>query len=66
MTLNVCVSAWVFIHEQAQSDALVEQYIEGRELYVGVVGNERLTTFPVWELISASCRMCRRASPRAR
>lgn len=39
-----------FIHEQAQSDALAEQYIEGRELYVGVMGNDRLTTFPVWEL----------------
>lgn len=39
-----------FIHAQAQSDALAEQYIEGRELYVGVIGNERLTTFPVWEL----------------
>jgi D-alanine-D-alanine ligase len=39
-----------FIHEQAQSDALAEQYIEGRELYVGLMGNERLTTFPVWEL----------------
>jgi D-alanine-D-alanine ligase len=39
-----------FIHEQAQSDALAEQYIEGRELYVGVIGNERLTTFPVWEM----------------
>jgi D-alanine-D-alanine ligase len=39
-----------FIHEQTQSDALVEQYIEGREIYVGVMGNERLTTFPVWEL----------------
>lgn len=39
-----------FIHAQTQSDALAEQYIEGRELYVGVIGNERLTTFPVWEL----------------
>ena len=39
-----------FIHEQTSSDALVEEYIEGRELYVGVMGNERLTTFPVWEL----------------
>ena len=40
----------LFIHEQTQSDALAEQYIEGRELYVGVIGNERLTTLPVWEL----------------
>ncbi len=39
-----------FIHAQTQSDALAEQYIEGRELYVGVLGNERLRTFPVWEL----------------
>ncbi len=39
-----------FIHEQTSSDALVEEYIEGRELYIGVTGNERLTTFPVWEL----------------
>jgi D-alanine-D-alanine ligase len=39
-----------FIHEQTKSDALVEEYIEGREIYVGVLGNERLTTFPLWEL----------------
>lgn len=39
-----------FIHEQVQSDALVEEYIEGRELYIGVLGNSRLTTLPVWEL----------------
>jgi D-alanine-D-alanine ligase len=39
-----------FIHEQTSSDALVEEYIEGREIYVGVAGNERLTTFPLWEL----------------
>jgi D-alanine-D-alanine ligase len=39
-----------FIHEQVQSDALVEEYIDGRELYVGVFGNTRLTTLPVWEM----------------
>lgn len=39
-----------FIHESTQTDALVEEYIEGRELYVAVCGNERLTTFPVWEM----------------
>src|SRR5256885_2166514 len=30
-----------FVHEQVKSDALVEEYIEGRELYVGMMGNER-------------------------
>jgi len=39
-----------FIHEQTESDALVEEFIDGRELYVGVLGNERLTTFAPWEL----------------
>ena len=39
-----------FIHEQTSSDALVEEYIEGREIYIGVIGNDRLTTFPLWEL----------------
>ncbi len=39
-----------FIHEHTQSDALVEEYIEGRELYVGVIGNERIRTLTPWEL----------------
>lgn len=39
-----------FIHEHVQSDALVEEYIDGREIYVGVLGNTRLTTLPVWEM----------------
>jgi D-alanine-D-alanine ligase len=39
-----------FMIEQHKSDVLVEEYIEGRELYVGVLGNQRITTFPVWEL----------------
>lgn len=39
-----------FIHEQVQSDALVEEYIDGREIYVGVLGNSRLVTLPPWEM----------------
>ncbi len=31
-----------FIHESIGTDALVERYIEGRELYVGILGNQRL------------------------
>jgi D-alanine-D-alanine ligase len=39
-----------FIHEKIGTAAIAEQYIEGRELYVGVLGNERLRVLPVWEL----------------
>jgi D-alanine-D-alanine ligase len=39
-----------FIHESLETDALVEEYIEGREIYVGVLGNQRLKLLPVWEL----------------
>ena len=39
-----------FIHEHVQTDALVEEYIDGRELYLGVLGNRRLMTLPVWEM----------------
>jgi D-alanine-D-alanine ligase len=39
-----------FIHTSIGTDAIVERYIEGRELYVGLVGNERVRVFPVWEM----------------
>lgn len=39
-----------FVHEKTNDDAIAEQYIDGRELYMGVLGNSRLTTFPAWEM----------------
>jgi D-alanine-D-alanine ligase len=39
-----------FIHESIGTAAIVEQYIEGRELYVGILGNQALQALPVWEL----------------
>lgn len=35
-----------FIHERWKQHAIAEQYIEGRELYVSVLGNKRLTVLP--------------------
>lgn len=40
-----------FIHERTGGDAIAEQYINGRELYVGVIGNDRLQSFPAWEMV---------------
>ena len=39
-----------FIHERIGTAAIAEQYIDGRELYVGILGNERLRVLPIWEL----------------
>lgn len=39
-----------FIHHSVGSGALVERYIEGRELYCGLLGHRRLQVLPVWEL----------------
>lgn len=40
-----------FIHQKFNCDALIEEYIEGRELYVSVLGNHRLTVFPAREIV---------------
>jgi D-alanine-D-alanine ligase len=39
-----------FIHASVGTHAIAEQYVDGRELYVGVIGNERLQVLPVWEM----------------
>ena len=40
-----------FIHEKHDHDVIAEEYIEGRELYVSVLGNLRLQVFPIRELV---------------
>ncbi|MBY0371167.1 ATP-grasp domain-containing protein [bacterium] len=43
-----------FVHEHLGTDAIAEAYIEGRELYVGVLGNMRPEALPVWEMFFPS------------
>ena len=40
-----------FVHERIRTDAILEQFIPGRELYVGILGNQRLTALPPRELM---------------
>ena len=40
-----------FIHRQNKTDAIAEQYIKGREIYVGVIGNQNIQTYAPWELV---------------
>lgn len=39
-----------FIHRKLNQSAIAEELIEGREFYVGVVGNRRLDVLPIIEL----------------
>ena len=43
-----------FVHERFRQEALVEEYIEGREIYVGVIGNDRLQCLPAREMVWGS------------
>lgn len=45
------VNRVVQVQEMTGGDAIAEQYIDGRELYVTVIGNERLQVFPIRELV---------------
>lgn len=38
------------VHQNVGTDALVEEYIDGRELYVGVIGNRALLSLPAREM----------------
>jgi D-alanine-D-alanine ligase len=40
-----------FIHERMNQEALAEEYIDGRELYVSILGNGLLQVFPIREVI---------------
>jgi D-alanine-D-alanine ligase len=40
-----------FIHERVKTDAIAEEFIPGREVYVSVLGNDRLLALPPRELV---------------
>jgi len=40
-----------FVHEWIHTDAIAEEFVSGRELYVSVIGNERVTVLPPRELV---------------
>lgn len=39
-----------FIHQRMNADAIAEEYIEGRELYVSILGNKRIQVLPPREM----------------
>ncbi len=47
---NEALERMRYIHQKFNCDVLIEEYIEGRELYLSVLGNHRLTGFPPREI----------------
>jgi D-alanine-D-alanine ligase len=39
-----------YIHKKIGVDAIVEEFVSGREFYVGVLGNYRMELLPAWEV----------------
>lgn len=48
---EACLERVRFLHESLQTHALVEEYIDGRECYSGVIGVERLKVLPLREMV---------------
>lgn len=40
-----------FVHEKIENDVIAEEYIDGREIYVSLLGNQSLQVFPIRELV---------------
>ena len=38
------------IHEKAETDAIIESFIEGKDIYVSIMGNHKISVFPILEL----------------
>jgi D-alanine-D-alanine ligase len=45
-----------FVHQNLGTHAIVEEYIDGRETYVGLLGHRRLRVLPTWELFMENLR----------
>src|SRR5256714_11617141 len=50
-TLKELMERVAMIQEKFDCPALIEEFIEGREIYVGVMGNDRPVALPVVELV---------------
>ncbi len=40
-----------FLHDTLNQDVIAEQFISGREIYVGIIGDDRLEVFPFREMV---------------
>jgi D-alanine-D-alanine ligase len=48
---KACIDRVKTIHSKYHSDALAEEYVEGREIYAGILGLDKLTALPLREML---------------
>ena len=45
-----CLERIEYLHEKLRAPAIVEEFVEGRELYLSIIGNQRVEVLPLVEL----------------
>lgn len=55
-TEEKCRERIEYLHEQLETPAIAEEFIDGREIYTCISGNQRLTTYPLVELVFKKLR----------
>ncbi len=45
-----CLERIAYLHEKLRTPAIVEEFVEGRELYLSILGNRRAEVLPILEL----------------
>tara|TARA_R110002073_G_scaffold109019_2_gene244771 strand:+ start:1054 stop:2073 length:1020 start_codon:yes stop_codon:yes gene_type:complete len=50
-TPEKCLERIAYLHEKLRTPAIVEEFVEGRELYLSIIGNQRVEVLPPIELV---------------
>jgi len=49
-TDDKCLERIAYLHEKLRTPVIVEEFVEGRELYLSIIGNQRVEVLPILEL----------------
>lgn len=50
-TPEKCLERIAYLHNKLRTPAIVEEFVEGRELYLSIIGNQRVEVLPPIELV---------------
>ena len=49
-TAEKCLERIAYLHEKLRTPVIVEEFVDGRELYLSIIGNQRVEVLPLVEL----------------